>query len=118
MFRGLYLGFMRLHILYHASHEAIYGVAMREELARHGYDLSPGTLYPMLREMEQAGLLHREQRVVKGKVRMYYTATADGHQAIKDIRVKLRELSGELLDGETPHLSGLDSWHEDEDASP
>ncbi|NGE67142.1 PadR family transcriptional regulator, partial [Escherichia coli] len=45
--RDLYAGLIRLHVLHHASHEAVYGLAMIEELSRHGYKLSPGTLYPL-----------------------------------------------------------------------
>lgn len=115
MFRGLYLGFIRLHILYHASHEAIYGTAMRAELSRHGYALSPGTLYPMLREMEEAGYLEREDRVVGGKVRKYYTATDAGRKAIEEVREKLWELARELLERQTPTLpSSILADHEEE----
>lgn len=105
MFRGLFLGFIRLHILYHATHEAIYGVAMIQELGRHGYSLSPGTLYPMLREMEEAGYLRREDRVVGGKLRKYYTATDAGYQALDEARGKLHELAGEVLEGRNAMLS-------------
>lgn len=41
-------GFVRLHILNHAEKVAICGAEMIEELKRHGYDLSPGTLYPIV----------------------------------------------------------------------
>jgi len=44
----LYSGLIRLHILYHACKEPIFGAAISEELSRHGYNMSPGTLYPML----------------------------------------------------------------------
>ena len=53
--REFFLGFIKIHLLYHASKEAIFGVAITEELARHGYDLSPGTLYPVLHRLEKAG---------------------------------------------------------------
>ncbi|NMC01995.1 MAG: PadR family transcriptional regulator, partial [Chloroflexi bacterium] len=46
--RELFLGFVKAHILYHAGREAVYGLWLIEELARHGYELSPGTLYPIL----------------------------------------------------------------------
>lgn len=115
MFRGLYLGFIRLHILYHASHEEIYGLAMMQELQRHGYDVSPGTLYPMLREMEEQGYLHRQDRVVGGKVRKYYTATDLGVQALAEARGKLDELASEVLDERTPRLPPTEHDHGMED---
>jgi DNA-binding PadR family transcriptional regulator len=48
-------GFVRLHVLYHAAREPVFGVEIMEELARHGYDVGPGTLYPMLHQLEEAG---------------------------------------------------------------
>ena len=78
MFQDFFLGFVKIHILYHASKEPIYGAEILEELGRHGYRLSPGTLYPMLHRLEREGYLAVEKRVVGGKVRKYYTATEQG----------------------------------------
>ena len=55
-------GFVRMHVLYHAVKEPIFGVEMMEELARHGYDVGAGTLYPMLHQLEEAGYLSRAHR--------------------------------------------------------
>ena len=52
--RELYSGLIRLHVLYHACQEPIFGLRMIEELARHGYRLSAGTLYPLLNGMEKS----------------------------------------------------------------
>ncbi|MBI2301644.1 MAG: hypothetical protein HYU66_22310, partial [Armatimonadetes bacterium] len=41
--RDIFLAFVRVHILHHACEAPIYGVEMITELARHGYQLSPGT---------------------------------------------------------------------------
>jgi hypothetical protein len=46
--RDLYSGLIRLHILQNAAEEPIFGLGMAEELARQGYRISPGTLYPLL----------------------------------------------------------------------
>ena len=56
-YHDLLSGFVRLHILHHAAEQEIYGQWIMEELARHGYRLSPGTLYPMLQAMEGRGYL-------------------------------------------------------------
>jgi PadR family transcriptional regulator PadR len=53
--RDLYSGLIRLHILHHAAEEPIFGLGMLEELARHGYRISPGTLYPLLHGLEKKG---------------------------------------------------------------
>ncbi len=70
---------------------------MIEELAQHGYRISPGTLYPMLHSMEKKGYLAREERVVEGRVRKYYTATAAGRKALEEVRTKIAELVGEVV---------------------
>jgi DNA-binding PadR family transcriptional regulator len=100
MLRDFFLGFVRIHILHHAAREGVYGVALIEELRRHGYELSPGTLYPILHGLEQAGYLQSAGRTVGGKVRRYYTITDAGRNALIDARLKIRELVEEVLDDE------------------
>ncbi|MFB6271552.1 MAG: PadR family transcriptional regulator [Salinibacter sp.] len=102
MRRDVSLAFMRVHVLHHAAREPFYGAAMMEELRRHGYDISPGTFYPMLHRLDEKGLLDREERVVDGKVRKYYAATADGEAVLDEIRPRLQELVDEVLAGEGP----------------
>ncbi len=97
MFRNFFIGFVRIHILYHASRGPIYGLWIIEELSRHGYRLSPGTVYPILSKMEKSGYLKSRERVVEGKVRKYYTVTRKGLKALDEIREKIRELVDEVL---------------------
>jgi len=96
VFRNLFLGFIRLHILYHASKEQVFGLSLMKELERHGYRLSPGTLYPILHQMESNGLLLSEKSIVNGKTRKYYRTTAAGQLALSQSYVKIKELSDEL----------------------
>ena len=98
MLRDFFLGFIKIHILHHAALEPVYGLALIEELGRHGYALSAGTLYPVLHDLEEAGYLEREDRVVGGKVRKYYTITDLGREALAEARLKIGELVGEVLD--------------------
>lgn len=102
MLREFFLGFIKIHILHHAAHAPVFGLALIRELARHGYDVSPGTVYPVLHELARAGYLAREDRVVRGKVRKYYRITALGTQALEEVRVKIAELVAEVLQGEGP----------------
>ena len=44
--RELFFGLIRIHVLVHASHEPIFGLAMMEELAHHGYRIGPGNSLP------------------------------------------------------------------------
>jgi DNA-binding PadR family transcriptional regulator len=94
----LYGGLIRLHILYHASREPVFGFGIMEELGRHGYKLSPGTLYPMLHSLEEAGHLRSRSQVVVGKMRRIYRITARGRKALSAAKVKVTELFGELFE--------------------
>lgn len=96
--RLFFAGFVRLHILYHAAEEPICGVEIVEELGRHGYRLSPGTVYPVFHELERAGYLRSQVQVVAGKQRKYYKATAQGRKALEAAKEKLRELAAEVLE--------------------
>ena len=97
MVQEFFLGFVKIHILYHASKEPIYGIEILEELARHGYRLSPGTLYPALHRMERDGYLSVEKRVVEGKVRKYYSITEQGLVVLGESKKKIAELVEEVL---------------------
>jgi len=90
-------GAVRLHILHHAASDAIHGAWVTEELARHGYHISPGTLYPTLHRLEAEGLLTSEQRVVAGRVRRVYRTTKAGEAALAEDRTALAQLAREVL---------------------
>lgn len=95
----LYAALVRLHILHHAAEEEIFGLGIIEELGRHGYRLSPGTLYPILHAMEKKMLLRsRSVHGADGRVRRVYAATANGRHALRDAKKKVRELFGELFE--------------------
>jgi PadR family transcriptional regulator, regulatory protein PadR len=73
--RKSYSGLIPLHILHHAAEGPIFGLGMIEELARHGYRMSPGRLYPLLHRPEQKGYL-KATEVRSGKsLRKVYRAT-------------------------------------------
>jgi DNA-binding PadR family transcriptional regulator len=96
--RHFFNGFIRLHILYHAVKESIYGAEITEELVRHGYRISQGTLYPTLHLLERLGYLRSRTRLVQGRRRKYYQATAAGRRVLKEARDKLQELVAEVLE--------------------
>ncbi len=95
--REFFLGFIKIHILYHASKEPIFGVEIAEELARHGYSISPGTLYPVLHRLEKEGYLESSSKVVNGRMRKYYQATAEGKLVLEQSKKKIRELVTEVI---------------------
>ncbi|HXY32747.1 MAG TPA: PadR family transcriptional regulator [Planctomycetaceae bacterium] len=96
--RHFFKGFVRLHILYHAAKEPIYGAEITEELIRHGYRVSQGTLYPTLHLLEELGYLKSRVEVVGGKQRKYYRATEAGRKVLADARSKLLELVSEVVE--------------------
>lgn len=100
--RKLFGGLIRLHILHHACHEPIFGLGIMKELARHGYKLSPGTLYPILHAMEREGFLTSSEEVVDGRMRRTYMATAEGRNALVLAKSRVRELFVELMEDEAP----------------
>ena len=95
--RELYSGLIRLHILPHAQEGGFFGLGMIEELARHRYKLSAGTLYPILHVMERKGLLRSYERVEAGKIRRIYQSTASVRKALALAREKVRRLFGEVF---------------------
>lgn len=99
-YHDLLSGFVRVHVLHHAAEGEVYGQWMIEELARHGYKLSPGTLYPMLHAMEQKGYLQsrEDHGGPGGRRRRLYVATETGRKALGIARERLRELIGEVGD--------------------
>lgn len=98
--RELYSGLIRLHVLHHACQEPIFGLGMIEELARHGYRMSPGTLYPLLDRLEKKGLLRSSRRLVEGRFRRVYRATPAGRKALHAAKHSVKELFGELFEDE------------------
>ncbi|MFP3917673.1 PadR family transcriptional regulator [Lysinibacillus telephonicus] len=94
--RKLFLGFIQIHILHHAKEHPVYGAWMLEELREHGYEISSGTLYPILHSMEADGLLQKEERNVEGKIRKYYKATSKGEEVLIQARAKAYELFKEI----------------------
>ena len=98
--RDLYSGLIRLHVLHHAVEGPIFGLGMIEELARHGYRISAGTLYPLLQGLEKKGYLRSTEQRNGKSLRRVYRATALGRKALAASKHKVRELFHELIEGD------------------
>jgi PadR family transcriptional regulator, regulatory protein PadR len=96
--RHFFNGFIRLHLLFHAAKEPVYGAEITEELVRHGYRISQGTLYPTLHLLEELGYLRSRVEYVGGRRRKYYRATAGGKKVLAKAREKLLELVAEVIE--------------------
>jgi len=94
--QDLYIGLVRVHVLYHAAHEPVFGHGMIEELGRHGYKLGPGTIYPLLHSMERRGWLKAKPVLVAGRRRKCYLATRAGKTALNEAIDRVHELINEV----------------------
>jgi PadR family transcriptional regulator len=91
--RDIFSALVRVHILHHAVAGPIFGLEMMEEWRRHGYTVSPGTLYPIFHALQEAGYLRASTKVVGGKMRKYHSATARGKRVLAQLKDRIRELS-------------------------
>jgi DNA-binding PadR family transcriptional regulator len=96
--RDLYSGLIRLHVLHHAAAAPIFGRGMVEELARHGYRISPGTLYPILHGLEKKRYLRSTEQRDGKSLRKVYQATPRGREALEAAKDKIKEWFHELVE--------------------
>src|SRR5258708_3091434 len=97
--RDLYSGLIRLHVLHHAAEGPVWGLGLIEELARHGYRISAGAMYPLLQSLEKKGYLRSTQERNGKSLRRVYQATPKGRKALAASKSKVRELFHELIEG-------------------
>jgi DNA-binding PadR family transcriptional regulator len=98
--REILLAFWKAHILHHAAAQPLHGQWMLNELRQHGYEISPGTLYPLLQRMERLGWLRGMTDPAGGKrARKDYRLTAEGAKVLALVREQIRELHAEVVAG-------------------
>ena len=96
--REILLSFWKVHILHHAAEGPVYGQWVIGELRRHGYEISPGTLYPLLQRMERRGWLRRAGRPGAGpRARKNYLLTGEGRKALRLVRKQVDEMHHEVV---------------------
>ena len=96
--REILLGFWKAHILHHAGEKPLHGQWMILELRRHGYEISPGTLYPLLHRMERLGWLKSKADPRAGKrARRDYRLTRSGEDVLETLRQQVVELYEEVV---------------------
>ena len=96
--RDMTKGLVRLRVLHAATAGAVSGVELSHDLAQAGHHLSPGTLYPLLHQMEKAGWLKSNGKTIKGKRRRYYRLTQKGQSQLDQALAALDR----FLDGVHP----------------
>ena len=72
--------------------EPKYGYALIDELSRHGLEIEQGTLYPLLRRLEEQGLLESEWNVEGSRPRRYYVISPAGRELLCQLQEDWRQL--------------------------
>ena len=99
--REFLLSFWKVHILHHAEQFPVYGQWVIRELRRHGYEVSPGTIYPLLARMAERGWLDPVVDPEAGpRDRKEYTLSRTGRQVLALLCEQVRELHREVVLGE------------------
>ena len=96
--RDFYSGLIRLHVLHHAVEGPVFGLGLIEELGRHGYRISAGSLYPLLQGLEKKRYLRSTAKRDGKSLRRMYRATPLGKKALAASKSKVRELFHELIE--------------------
>ena len=107
IYQAFWQGVVRLVVLHQASQGPIYGGKVSKFLREQGYAISPGSLYPLLHQLERAGFLASRLKVYRGRVRKYYEITLEGQACLDLVRREVKGLAKEVILGEdaTPHLA-------------
>ncbi len=99
--REILLSFWKVHILHHAEQHPVFGLWVIRELRRHGYEVSPGTLYPLLARMADRGWLKCRANANAGsRARKEYSLTKKGRAVLAVLREQVEELYREVVLGE------------------
>ncbi len=98
--REILLSFWKVHILHHADAEPVHGQWILAELRRHGYEISPGTLYPLLARLARRGWLEcKSDRRSGRRARKDYRLTAKGKKVLNLLRKQIQALYDEVVAG-------------------
>lgn len=73
--------------------ESKYGYALISSLSERGLEIEQGTLYPLLRRLEEQGLLESEWNVVESRPRRYYVISREGQNMLAALTAEWRGLN-------------------------
>jgi PadR family transcriptional regulator, regulatory protein PadR len=60
-----------------------YGYALLQRLAAHGFPIDANTLYPLLRRLEEQGLLTSEWNTEESRPRKFYRTSDEGEAVLR-----------------------------------
>jgi PadR family transcriptional regulator, regulatory protein PadR len=73
-----------------------YGYTLRKTLSDHGLEVDENTLYPLLRRLEDQGLLVSKWREENKRNKRFYRLSADGETILKDLLVEWQTIGSSL----------------------
>ncbi len=97
MLQSFWQGMVRFVILNQAAQRPVYGGELRRQLRKLGYDISPGSLYPLLHAMERGGLLASHIKIFKGRARKYYKLTPSGRDCLVEVLLSISPFIKKLV---------------------
>ena len=74
-------------------HEEQYGYSLMKLLEDQGMQVDQGTLYPLLRRLEEQKLLESDWRMETSRPRRYYVLSAQGKQVLQEMTVEWSRIS-------------------------
>lgn len=80
-----------------ALRQEFYAYALRAHLAKAGLEVDEGTLYPLVRRLEEYGLLTSEWRADEGRKRRYYKTSKEGLDLLKNLKAEWGHLDQSIL---------------------
>lgn len=107
---------VRLFVLHQADKRPTYGGRLKKQLSLLGYHISPGSLYPLLHQLEQTGLVRSWVKIYKGRARRLYELTAAGRSELQRLQAELAAAAAELLPPPQPSLTGKNAQEDSADS--
>lgn len=87
-------------------HQEQYGYSLMKLLEEQGMQIDQGTLYPLLRRLEEQTLLDSDWRVETSRPRRYYRLNKFGEQVLQEMATewsRIKTTVDELLENDKEH---------------
>src|SRR6478736_3749992 len=88
-------GLLIVAVLAQLRHEH-YGYTLRKDLVTLGIEIDEGTLYPLLRRLENQGLLESEWREEEKRNKRFYSLSADGKLILEQLAAEWKSINASL----------------------
>ena len=97
MMHSFWQGILKFFVLHQAAQTPVYGGKLKKQLQDWDYDISPGSLYPLLHALEKALLLKSRVKILNGRARKYYDITDQGRAVLAAVQKELAGVLAKML---------------------